>query len=246
MQKLLSRFKTLYQAGIELLYPRNCIACGCLVEGNHFCYLCTECARNLYSIRPPNCLTCGAPFYGKVVGTQQCPRCSQLTPFFVSGRSAILLNGSGKALIHELKYHHGLFLAADIRTLFGNLPGIKNFLANAILVPVPLHPRKQRERGFNQSYYIAKSLLPLHRTLTLQCLLRRTIDTSTQTRLNRQERQKNLKRAFSLKSQTNLEVNKKHIIIDDVFTTGATLNSCSQVLYQVGIRDLHVLTLAHG
>lgn len=176
-----------------------------------------------------------------------CPHCEGLAPAFREGRTAVLMKGPGRALIHELKYHGGLHVLGDIEKIFRLAPHVLELSANAILVPVPLHPRKQRERGFNQSELIAQHLA--HATggkATVRSVLSRVIDTDSQTHRDRRERQTNLKNAFALAKRAALHSAQHYVLVDDVFTTGSTLNSCAQALRRAGVLNLDVVTFGHG
>lgn len=121
------------------------------------------------------------------------------------------------------------------------------FIAGTILVPVPLHPVKLRERGLNQSEQIAKMLAACAgHTTKVEKLLVRTRYTESQTRLNRSRRYQNVKNAFALARNTILDSKEIYTIIDDVFTTGSTLNECARVLRNAGAIHLQVATIGHG
>jgi len=114
-------------------------------------------------------------------------------------------------------------------------------------VPVPLHPTKQRERGFNQSEKIAHMLAAATDGRSeVKNLLLRNRYTQTQTRLNQTERHRNVKNAFALAPNTVLFSNKQYILVDDVFTTGSTLNACASVLRDAGATRLKVVSIGHG
>jgi competence protein ComFC len=119
-------------------------------------------------------------------------------------------------------------------------------LEEAVLVPVPLHPRKERERGYNQSALIAESIAGRFEGVRLEALLERVIDTRSQTQFNRQERYRNLRNAFSLVKKRAIDPSQRYIIVDDVFTTGSTLNACAATLRKAGAKRVDVLTLGHG
>jgi ComF family protein len=116
-----------------------------------------------------------------------------------------------------------------------------------ILVPVPLHPRKLRERGFNQTALLAETLARAAGGGTsVAHLLRRVADTQTQTIFDRRTRLTNLKNAFALAAGASITPAQHYILIDDVFTTGSTLNSCAHALRREGCLNLDVVTFGHG
>lgn len=150
-------------------------------------------------------------------------------------------------MIHSLKYRQGLFLIKDLKIILKKLPHLKALIQGATLVPVPLHPTKLRERGFNQSKSFAKVVHGVFKdATTIEELLIRKTYTGTQTKLNRKKRIQNIQGAFELAPQIKLDLNKKYILLDDVFTTGATLNECAKVLKSAGARSVEILSIGHG
>jgi ComF family protein len=123
---------------------------------------------------------------------------------------------------------------------------LKNFVRGAILVPVPLHPRRRRVRGFNQARWLAEALLAEGGAAGIEELLARVRDTPTQTRLNRAARELNMKNAFALQPGAVVKSTSRYILVDDVFTTGATLNACAMVLRQACAEQLDAASLGHG
>lgn len=195
---------------------------------------------------PPHCGICGYPILGSVAEGRTCPRCIDLNPIFRSGRTLILHRGVGREIIRRLKYHGAFYLLPDIERIMRDCPWFADSFENTRLVPVPLHPRRLRERGFNQSFLLAERFAAVGRSLEVRELLVRVKDTKSQISLTRAQRQDNTRNAFELVEMTTLQKDRPHVVIDDVFTTGATLNACCQVLRRAGIRDLRILTLAHG
>lgn len=244
---LKSRLKLFGRAALDLFYPRDCVGSGItLTPKSAYRYLSDTSVSEIHWSKGPACLTCGYPFSGELIGARICPSCKDLEPIFSSGKTAFMLKGTGKKLIHELKYHKGLHLLPDLIHLVKQVPGYIDYLNGAILVPVPLHRSKLRKRGFNQSYLLATRLASQTQGATVIELLKRVKATKTQTYLDRQERQKNVKNAFALRSKAVINGNLRYIIIDDVFTTGATLNACAAVLKKNGANNINILTLGHG
>jgi ComF family protein len=231
-----------------VVFPPVCVLCRDQVpEGGGFRHLCGRCVRKIDWVQPPQCTTCGHPFYGDVAGARMCPHCADLRPAFREGRTAVLLKGAGRALVHELKYHRGLHVLADMEEIFRRSPPVLELARDAVLVPVPLHPRKERERGFNQSALIAASLARAAGGATrVEPVLRRTVDTISQTHHNRRERRENLKNAFAPAPRAVITPGRHYLLVDDVFTTGFTLNSCAIALRRAGGLNLDVVTFGHG
>ena len=184
-----------------------------------------------------------------------CPHCEGLDPAFREGRTAALFKGPVRALVIELKYHRGLHVLEDMERIFRRAPHVLELARGATLVPVPLHPRKERERGYNQAALIAAALAravdstgspPAGEGTRVEPLLRRSEDTATQTAFDRRTRMANLKNAFALARGAHLNPDQHYILVDDVFTTGSTLNSCARTLRRAGALNLDVVTLGHG
>jgi ComF family protein len=169
-----------------------------------------------------------------------------LDPEFQEGRTLTLHRGAAASLVHALKYRNALYLAHDIRKLAETAEGVIEWITGTDLVPVPLHQRKLRERGYNQSRWIATLLADLAPGTTVCDCLERIRDTDSQTALSRSARRRNVKNAFAAKKEVKIDPERRHILIDDVFTTGSTLNACARALRRCGAAQISVLTLAHG
>jgi len=233
---------------VDAVFPPECANCRGLVETEgQFRHLCMRCAAQLEFVEPPFCEVCGHPFYGIVLGERTCPHCEGLRPEFGAGRTTVLFKGPARALVIELKYHRGLYVLRDLEGIFRASPPVLNHVRGGILVPVPLHPRKQRERGFNQTALLAEALAHAAGGGTgVAHLLRRVTDTPSQTAFDRRSRLDNLKNAFALAAGASITPAQHYILIDDVFTTGSTLNSCAHALRREGCLNLDVVTFGHG
>jgi competence protein ComFC len=241
----------LSQAGsraLDLLFPRSCVQCEEPVEEESpFRFICEACARLLTIVRPPACRTCGFPFFGALAGERVCPHCQELEPLFGEARTAVLMKGPARTLVHELKYHGQVHLLRDMGTIFTSSEGLIGFVRGGVLVPVPLHARKRRERGFNQSLLLAEKLQSLSGGESeVWDGLMRSRDTESQTHFDRKRRQRNLKNAFALRKKCPLNPALRFILVDDVFTTGSTLNACAAALRRGGARHIDVITFGHG
>jgi ComF family protein len=232
----------------NVVFPPVCVQCrGLVASGEEFRHVCGKCAARIDYVQAPHCSTCGHPFYGVVEGERMCPHCEGLAPAFREGRTAVLLKGAGRALVHELKYHRGLHVVEDMEAVFRRADGVLELARGATLVPVPLHPRKRRERGYNQSELIAEALArAAGGGAAIESLLRRVVDTVSQTHHDRRARQANLKNAFAVAPRVRISADRHYVLVDDVFTTGSTLNSCARELRRAGAVKLDVVTFGHG
>ena len=198
-------------------------------------------------VKPPHCSTCGHPYFGETEINRRCLHCEELEPEFSEGKTAILLKGPGRSIVHALKYHHALHVEQDIVEIMISTPGYTEYLENAVLVPVPLHPRKMRERRYNQSQVLAEcAVKAVAGRARIENLLRRVVDTESQTHYDRRARQKNLKNAFALAPGAAINPAQRYLLVDDVFTTGSTLNACATILCRAGVLTLDAITFGHG
>jgi len=238
--------RTAGRALLDVVLPRWCVGCSGVVEKSACQHICADCLEQVVFSRTPYCSTCGWPFPGEVSGPRRCPNCVDLDPEFDEGRTGMLLRGPGRAFVHELKYHAGWHLRGDLQGLAKRMVPLREFVRGAVLVPVPLHPKRFRWRGFNQARWVADALAAAGGAIGVQELLVRVRDTPQQTRLDRAAREKNMKGAFALHPRATLVADMRYIIVDDVFTTGATLNACAGVLRKAGAKLLNVASLGHG
>lgn len=231
---------------LDLLYPPLCQACGEGLADNR--WLCAGCAGRLPRIAAPFCATCGEPFFGNIQSEFRCPNCQDVSFAFDFARAA--LNGDSeeaRSLVHALKYRRGLHLGRDLALLMVEafsdprlLPAVEEKWP---LIPIPLHPKRLRQRHFNQAGELAQHLGHLL-GLPVVAALRRVRATPTQTRLSRKHRLENLAGAFALAPAAAKLSGGRVILIDDVLTTGATSHECAKILKdQAGISQVAVVTL---
>ncbi|MBK8475665.1 MAG: ComF family protein [Opitutaceae bacterium] len=231
----------------DVWFPPVCAHCRRLVDAPGRRHLCAHCASQLLRVEGPHCPTCGYPFFGDTEVDRECEHCSTLDPEFFQGRTVVLLRGPARTLVLDIKYHGALHLFEEIELIVRETVGFLDYLRGAVLVPVPLHPRKQRERGYNQSRLLAATFArAAGGGTTVAEPLRRVVDTPTQTRLDRRTRQRNLKNAFALVPGRPIDPAQRLVLVDDVFTTGSTLNACAAVLRRAGHLNLDVATFGHG
>lgn len=243
--RLLSR---IVDAATAAVFPSHCVGCGEVVEPVEGAYegVCEACTRKIQMIQSPRCTTCGFPFFGETESHGECVHCEHLKPAFGRGWTLALFRGPVRGLIRELKYERGFWALRDIRVLIERSAELAEFVEDGCLVPVPLHPRKLRERGYNQSELIARELLGALPRARMEEVLERAQDTVSQTKFDRRDRIRNLRNAFSLRQNRAIDPAQRYIIVDDVFTTGSTLNACAAALRRGGAKRVDVLAIGHG
>ena len=240
---------------LDWIYPPLCTICGCGLEGGRA--LCDHCAAGMARIVPPFCDVCGESFRGQIDGAFDCPNCKEQSFHFEFARAAMDRSDETLELVHRLKYGKEIHLARELGILACAAFQDRR-LAVALeekwpLVPVPLHWRRQRDRQFNQAEEIAK-ILGEEMGLPVVKRLKRIRRTQTQTRLTRRQRMDNLKGAFAIRKSRFWEKGNPIgtgetpgvILVDDVFTTGSTVDECAKVLRKAGARRVAVLTVMRG
>jgi ComF family protein len=231
---------------LGFVYPEACQICGVERATSAEGFVCPRCWSQIRFIQPPFCTRCGLPSEGDVTTPFECANCRTMDLQFRSARSAVAARGMVLEAIHRYKYQRALWFEPFLADLLIRQaePELRREKWDWI-VPVPLHSMKQREREFNQAERLAARLgeaanIPVHTRL-----LERIVPTRTQTRLAREERAANVRNAFILRNGQRLR-GKRIVLLDDVFTTGATTNACAKVLRKAGVAEVCVWTVARG
>jgi competence protein ComFC len=220
---------------LNLIFPVQCVICHDRVEERRFGAACPECWGRLTPLTPPFCPVCGMPAPA-IEGP--CGACRLGDDHaFDFGRSALLFDDNCRELIHHFKYSDRVSLAKPFGEILKVCLDQAPFTADVIL-PVPLHRSRRRQRGFNQAELLAEQL---HRPVNPH-ILRRRKNTKTQTGLTRPQRAANLGGAFEVRGPGKPPASV--IVVDDVYTTGSTLNEISKTLKRAGVQRVEVLTLA--
>ena len=228
----------------SLFYPPVCSICSASVD--HDAYLCRECERKLPRISPPFCATCSEPFSGAITDTFSCANCAHRRLYFESAVAVYRSRGIVRRLVHELKYSDQLHLRNIVGQWVNEALDDERLRDREfdLLVPVPLHPARKRDRGYNQAEEIAR-LVSRRRGRPCQAVLERTRYTTTQTQFDRTERMENLHDAFRLRRKADVR-GLRVLLIDDVLTTGATLSECARVLRHAGAASVYAATAARA
>jgi ComF family protein len=231
---------------LDLVFPRDCAVTQLPMDDEPLRHLSPAGVGLLPRIGDPRCLTCGHPFEGILEGDRACPHCLDLRPAFGRAVCAFRARGPARRIVHRIKYERCPFLADDLAAAAAEDEVFCRHLAGSILVPVPLHEARRRDRGYNQAERIAGRLAALIPGCRAEALLRKQYETVSQTRLGRQERRKNVAGAFILAPGRSVDPAARYVVIDDVLTTGATLHACAVALRKAGAEGVDAAALAHG
>lgn len=229
----------------DICYPRCCEGCGADASGGAG-HLCWDCLAGAVYISDPMCARCGDPVDGVVEHLFECGWCRRTGPAFDAARSALRFRGPIRHAMHRFKYNRATHLSAD---LGGLLAGCVHAHFGAELFDsityVPLYPSKARERSYNQSRLLAENLGRRLQVPVVRNALQRVRFTRTQTRLNADERKQNVRGAFRASMPGWID-GRRWLLVDDVMTTGATVDECARVLKAHGAVSVTVVTVARG
>lgn len=241
----MNMIKSFLDLCLDFLFPLEpyCIICNTKISSDRK-RVCLNCEKKIVKITAPVCIRCGRKLNRYInKGKEICSDCLKEKLYFEEARAFGSYEGILKKLIYEFKYKGkkelALFLGAKMFDVFQSLSW--SFID--FIVPVPLHKRRERERGYNQALLLAK-VLKRKTGIPISKALIRIKDTEHQTVLSKTYRQKNLDDAFKVKSKKFYK--KIILLVDDVYTTGSTVNSCAKSLKQAGASKIYVLTCARG
>jgi len=232
--------------GELLLFPSSCQICKALLERPGEKVVCGKCLAHLRGTGPPFCLCCGR-FFAPPGESHLCADCLDERPPFSRHRSAARYEGIVKDIIHLFKYRGFEGLSRVLAEfIIGSLGEDEDIWAGVEgVVPVPLHPAKERARGFNQAQLLAQRLAKIKRVPLLKRRLVKIRPTEAQTSLDGRSRETNLRGAFTVRRPAAVK-GKTLLLVDDVYTTGSTIRECGAVLREAGAREVRAITIARA
>ena len=235
------KLKQLWELLLQLIFPLRCPVCDEIVKpfGQK---ICPACRKRFKYVTSPWCFKCGKQLEDKE--QEYCADCKRIRHLFIGGR-ALYEYESVSASIYRFKYHnrreYADFFGEEVSLVLGQYISM---ICPDALIPIPLHSAKRRKRGYNQAQILAKSISRYTGVPVYDKILIRTRNTIPLKQLNPQERQNNLKKAFNIRG--NDVKLKTVIIIDDIYTTGSTMDAAASVLLEAGVRNVYFMTLACG
>ena len=204
---------------------------------------CTDCLSRIEMMTAPFCPGCGRQFPKATGGSHFCGLCLSGHYHFNQARALAIYAEPFTGVVHRFKYHGETWGLSSFKALLDSMKELPWFSTPELILPVPLHPDKLRQRGYNQSVLLARAFFPERRKRIRTNLLLRIRPTTPQTNLSGRKRRQNLKKAFAVKDPSEVE-GRRILLVDDVFTTGTTVNECARVLKKAGADEVNVLTLA--
>ena len=239
--KALRRFA---EAGLSLLFPEICQFCRACSAGVDEGFVCAACRKRFRFVEHPFCDVCGSPFEGEGLSAFQCGNCDHARYIFQAARSAVVVNEFSLEVIHHYKYYGMVWLDDVLADLLWEQLGVLELRVGwDLVVPVPLHRTRLREREFNQAEKIGQKIAERLDVPLAADALKRIAPTVSQTMLSRRERIENVRGAFAAGKRAQLR-GKRVMVVDDVFTTGATTDACARVLKGMGAGEIWIFTVA--
>lgn len=228
----------------DIIYPPRCHVCHAFVDRSETGLFCPDCFSDFTSLASPLCPVCSTPFVSDTQTDHLCEECLRDRPSYSSVFAAYQYKGALVKAVYRFKYGAKGYLAESLGLLLAEFSAslFKEY-DDLLVIPVPLHPKRLRERGFNQSLLLARHVGGRLSKEVDFMSLRRTRYTAPQAGLKKHERKKNVLGAFSVEKASAVE-DKTILLVDDVSTTGNTLNECARILIKSGCKEVFCLVLA--
>lgn len=236
----------LLKAFLDILFPPLCHGCKAFIPDAGDLHLCTDCLDSSPLVASPCCTICGLPFLTEGGSDHRCGGCTEAPPSFASARAAVLFQGPVREVIHRFKYGRKVQHSRPLALLAARqLGGYAAASAADLIIPVPLHIKRLRERGFNQAVLLGEILARKWHVPLAGKNLSRIRWTEPQVNLTASERKQNVRGAFAVRDTAAIR-DRKIILLDDVYTTGSTVDECARTLKKEGAAAVFVVTVARA
>ncbi len=235
-------YRLLIDSILEWIFPSKCIFCSSILSINsEEKIFCQKCIEYFTYIEKPICIKCGRTVDEDADSV--CNDCRNIQYKFVRNMSVFYYDDFVRHLIFKFKYGKGVYVGNKLGEIMSNY-FFDNYIKNIdLIIPIPLHKSKQRARGFNQALILSKHISKKTGIPLSEKGLIRIKNTRPQSKLSISQRQKNLKDAFQINKTLNIQ-NKNILLIDDIFTSGSTINNCTKILHENGAKDVFSFTLS--
>ena len=228
----------------DVIFPPQCLGCAEILHPQNGKIFCPACKEKIKFITGDICPVCGTIFPDSPAKNHLCGNCLENKTYFSCARAVVSYETIILHAIHQFKYGNNISVGALLASFMADFSFQDvNFTDYSLIVPVPLHIKRLRDRGFNQALILARAIAKKRQIPVNFSMLKRHKFTLTQTGLNKTERKQNIKGAFEV-SDKKIIAGKNVILVDDVCTTGATINECAKTLLKAGAQKVTVLTLA--
>ncbi len=238
------RMRAFIKSVIDFVFPPICYICGSHFDSEGEMGICPHCLSQIKYIECPFCTLCGKPFCSEVVTDHLCGDCLTRKRYFGKARAVGYYDGVLRKATHLLKYKLKNHLALHLGNIMAQqVQYLLNGIAYHSIIPVPLHPERLRKRGFNQSLFLARSVSEKYKIPLDGYTLIRNKWTEPQVGLSERDRKDNVRGAFLIIKRDKV-TDRNILLVDDVYTSGNTVEECSKTLIKAGASRVDVLTLA--
>jgi len=233
---------------MDLLFPRHCEICVKSMNHKNQTYLCEICFNKIRFISSTACRGCAKVFPGAFPSIENwiCPGCLRAKRFYEACYAVSYYEGPIKELLQTFKFARAEYLAGTLREIFlKGMIGKVDWGNFDFVVPIPLHPRKLKERGFNQSFILAQTVRDVTGLRILRDSIVRVKYSEGQTLQDKKARLENIRGSFKVHYPQKIK-GKEILLVDDVLTTGATIQECARLLKEAGAKTVTVVVLARS
>ena len=237
------KIKNIVNKVLDVIYPKNltCVFCGDeIFDENRYC-TCKNCKESLPTIFGKICEKCGEPLENMA---SFCENCKNGKHFYTKSRSAFVYEGCVSSGILNFKFHNGQYYSKPFANYLADLYKDQKYNCD-LIIPVPIHVTRLKERGYNQSELLAKDLGEIINLPVDTKSLTKVKKTKNQAELDFKQRHSNLEKAFKVTNKKQIK-DKIILLIDDVYTTGSTIDECAKELTKAGAKSVYALTIAHA
>ena len=246
MKEVLKRKKKMFAEVLHVLYPKRCPICdrilGSWVRLGEY-PVCDDCRKKIIYVTEPVCKKCGKPISNE--RGEFCHDCRRHSHAFIQGKGLWVYKGAVKTSIYRLKYgnrrEYGIAYGQALVEQYGDWIQRNGIQA---IIPIPLHKKRKRQRGYNQAEIIAREIgrqmdIPVFTKLLIRC-----VHTRPQKELNDKERKNNLKKAFKM-TENNVQL-RQILLVDDIYTTGSTIDGAAGALLEAGVERIYFVSVSIG
>lgn len=232
---------------LEAIYPSNiyCISCGSMIDNSRDYALCDSCVRQFHWAGARTCEKCGK-ILAEDYRNRLCYDCRIFTHDFDKGFTCVQYGLLERGVLMDYKYRGKSYIGRKLGDVLYDRMETEDIVYD-LIVPVPMHEKRQVSRGYNQARIMAARLAQRKGVTCVPDLLKRTRETTAMKNLNSFDRHENLKNAFAVSEKSYYTVSGKRVLlVDDIYTTGSTMDACSRVLREAGADKVYGLTFACG
>jgi ComF family protein len=237
--------KEFWSAFRDIIFPECCLGCGAGLKRCSDISFCQACLQKVSLIQEPFCTTCGKLFDKSAGESHLCSYCLKSRWHFTRARAVVCYHGPVAEAVKTFKYNGKMYGLETFAALTRQYYMYHPLPESDLILPVPLHPRRLRKRGFNQALVLCRKLFSKRKEKIDPLVLERPQWTHPQTGLKGAERRRNVRNAFRVKNPEKVK-NKKILLVDDVFTTGSTVNECAMILLKNKAAEVEVFTFARA